>query len=216
MDFDLDQIPTIESAGRLGRHPDVDPSIADAYRSYEPGLRTQIASLLGAAGADALLGLRSALRVEGADLAAVPAIRFSDVQRLVSAQAAPGYTFYSDCGPYDYDATCAEACFGFAPENMDPVYCATCDEQKADPTNNPSFNWHFVGTRGSIRYMDREPDVCAGKDAWKWNVGACGECHTSAVFRCHDGYKKYPENDYWTPTICQGIVSCDNTLKVCN
>ena len=44
--------------------------------------------------------------------------------------------------------------FAFAPEHMDNFYCATCAEQQADPTNNPAFNLHFVGSRGSIQYMD--------------------------------------------------------------
>jgi hypothetical protein len=122
---------------------------------------------------------------------------------------------YLDCGPYNYNATCNEACFGFAPHHMDPWYCASCSEQAADPTNNPSFNWHFVGARGSILYMDREPDVCAGRDAWKWDVGPCGNCAQAATFRCHDGWKKYPENNYWDPTICQGLVVCDQQLNLC-
>jgi hypothetical protein len=122
---------------------------------------------------------------------------------------------YADCGPYNYNATCEEACFGFAPHQMDPFYCATCAEQSADPVNNPSYNWHFVGTRGSLQYMDREPDVCAGKDAWKWKIeGRCGNCRESAVFRCHDGFKRHPDNTL-EPTICQGLVSCDNELTPC-
>jgi hypothetical protein len=62
--------------------------------------------------------------------------------------------------------------------------------------------------------MDREPDVCAGRDAWKWSVGPCGECSESAVFRCHDGFKQYSDGTL-DPTICQGIVSCDNRLTLC-
>jgi hypothetical protein len=122
---------------------------------------------------------------------------------------------YLDCGPYNYDATCEEACFGFAPHQMDPYYCATCDEQAADPVNNPAWNWHFVGSRGSLQYMDREPDVCAGRDAWKWTIeGTCGDCLESTVFRCHDGYKRYSDGTV-EPTICQGLISCDNTLMLC-
>jgi hypothetical protein len=99
---------------------------------------------------------------------------------------------------------------------MDPFYCATCAEQQADPINNPAWNWHFVGSRGSLQYMDREPDVCAGKDAWKWKIeGRCGNCQQSAVFRCHDGYKKYPNAAAWDATICQGLISCDNNLTLC-
>jgi hypothetical protein len=138
--------------------------------------------------------------------------RSADLSALQARAAGPDYATYFDCVGYDYGATCNEACFGFAAHHVDPFYRATCDEQAADPTNNPAYNWHFVGSRGQIQYMDREPDVCAGRDAWTWKVGACGDCQESAVFRCHDGYKKYPDNNYWDPTICQGLVACDDQL----
>jgi hypothetical protein len=141
--------------------------------------------------------------------------RSADLSALQARAAGPDYATYFDCAGYDYGATCNEARFGFAAHHMDPFYRATCDEQAADPTNNPAYNWHFVGSRGQIQYMDREPDVCAGRDAWKWKVGACGDCQESAVFRCHDGYKKYPDNNYWDPTICQGLVACDDQLTPC-
>jgi hypothetical protein len=214
MDSELDALPTISSARRLGRGADLDPAIAEAYRSHEPAVGVQISSLLAMAGADALLGLRSALGMPS-PAAALGPLRYSAVQDVMRAPNSPAYSFYNDCGPYDYNATCTSPCFGFAPEHMDNFYCATCAEQQADPVNNPAFNWHFVGSRGSIQYIDREPDVCAGKDAWKWKFGACGECHQSVVYRCHDGFKKYPDDDYWTPTICEGIVSCDDQLKTC-
>jgi hypothetical protein len=61
-----------------------------------------------------------------------------------------------------------------------------------------------------------EPDACAGRDAWKWTVdGACGNCSESSTFRCHDGYKKYPNANYWDPTICEGLIICDGNLTLC-
>jgi hypothetical protein len=131
------------------------------------------------------------------------------------AAAAPSYTTHGDCGGFNYGATCTEPCFGFAPHHMDPFYCATCDEQAADPANNPAWAWHFVGTRGSIQYKDMESNACNGKDAWKWTFGACGSCAESTVYRCHDGYKKYPDSASWDPTICEGLISCDGRLTTC-
>lgn len=202
MSLEFDDLPTVEGAGRLGRRPATDSSVADAYRAHQPAPASQLGSLA------LTLGLQGAARLQER--------LFPTHDQLRTLQGpTPGYTMYTDCGPYNYNGTCNEACFGFAPDHMDPFYCATCAEQAADPTNNPSYNWHFVGARGQIQYQDREPDVCAGRDAWKWEVGACGRCNTSAVFRCHDGYKKLPDNNFWESTICQGLVSCDNQLTPC-
>ncbi|MDQ3988721.1 MAG: hypothetical protein M3291_05920 [Actinomycetota bacterium] len=203
MSTSIDEIPTIEDAGRLGRRHSADPAVADAYSM----------PMRPASGLLTSLGIAKALELT----TTVQQQLFPSAQQLASLQAAPpSYTMYQDCGPYDYDATCNEACFGFAPHHMDPYYCATCPEQEADPKNNPSYNWHFVGSRGNIRYIDREPDVCAGRDAWKWKIeGQCGNCAQSSVFRCHDGWKKYPDSSSWDPTICQGMVSCDGNLTTC-
>lgn len=204
MSFDIEDVPTIEASERLGRRPTADSSIVDAYPDH-PVRRGNVLSLVGVP-----LGLQLAGRFQtlafpsGANLAA-----------LQNAADAASYTTYYDCGGFHYTGTCNEACFGYAAHHMDPFYCATCAEQAADPANNPSYNWHFVGSRGGIQYKDKEPDVCNGKDAWKWTVGACGNCRQSAVFRCHDGYKKYEGNNYWDSTICQGIVSCDGQLTPC-
>ena len=196
----LDDLPTIDGAGRTGRSP-TDSAVAGAYRQPTSGA----SGLLGT------LGIGRALELAGS-----LSQQLMPGARGLAAAAGPSYTMYLDCSHYNYDATCNEACFGFAPHHMDPFYCATCPEQAADPVNNPSYNWHFVGNRGSYRYIDREPDVCNGKDAWKWTItGACGNCATSSTYRCHDGWKKYPERTYWDPTICQGIVSCDGRLTVC-
>lgn len=197
----IDDLPTIDGAGRLGRAHDADSAVAGAYRTNDPRGSSMLDSL----------GISRALELAGAlSKQLMPRVLQS------AADAAPSYTQYFDCGPYNYEPTCNEACFGFAPHHMDPFYCATCPEQAADPVNNPAYNWHFVGSRGSIQYKDREPDVCAGRDAWKWTIeGQCGNCATSSQFRCHDGWKKYPGNDYWDPTICQGIVACDGRLTLC-
>jgi hypothetical protein len=203
MSLDIEDLPVVENLGRLGRRTP-DSSVADAYRMHRPAERSDIGSFGLALGLQATRFLQEKVSPSSRQLAELNALA-----------GGPSYTMFLDCGGYDYDATCDEACFGFAPHHMDPFYCATCPEQAADPVNNPAYNWHFVGSRGSIQYQDREPDVCNGRDAWKWNVGACNDCAESAVFRCHDGYKKYPDRNYWDPTICQGLVSCDGTLTTC-
>ena len=209
MDFDLDAIPDIESAGRLGRVQDADPSLVDAYRSFRPDAVSPFTDMIGHASAERLARLRSVFGV-GAE----SGINLSEVRDV--GAAAVSYTTHSDCGGFNYTPTCTEACFGFEPQHMDPFYCGTCAEQAADPANNPSFNWHYVGSRGSFQYIDMPVNACNGKDAWKWQIeGACGECSRSAWYRCHDGYKKYPDENFWTPTICQGIVTCDDQLKSC-
>jgi len=200
----MDDLPLIETAGRLGRRGGGDSPVADAYPVYRPEYGTRFSSSVLALGLDAVNVVQDKLFPNSRQLA--------ELQRLLDGGSS--YSMYLDCGGYDYNGTCNEACFGFPAHLMDPFYCATCAEQAADPANNPSYNWHFVGTRGSIQYMDREPDVCAGRDAWKWTVGACGDCGQSAVFRCHDGFKKYSNNTL-DPTICQGIVSCDGRLTLC-
>jgi hypothetical protein len=203
--FTIDDLPTVDAAGRLGRSRAASSALADAYRIPSNPV-TDIIGSLGVARALEIAGrAQRKMFPSAADLSALQA----------AAAAAPVYSTYSDCGPYNYDGTCNEACFGFAPHQMDPSYCATCAEQAADPANNPSYNWHFVGSRGQVRYIDREPDICAGRDAWKWKVGPCGSCAQSAVFRCHDGWKKYPDSTSWDPTICQGKISCDDQLTPC-
>jgi hypothetical protein len=212
MSVDIEEIPTIESAIKVGRRSAAGSQVAEAYPLHpqqDPG------NILETAGGTAGLQLIKSFQ----------ALAFPSAADILISQRAfgvgpsgpgPSYTFHNDCQGYDYNGPCNEACYGFAPDHMDPFFCATCAEQKADPTNNPAYNWHFVGSRGQIQYKDREPDVCWGKDAWKWTVqGDCGNCHQSSVFRCHDGYKKLPDKNYWEPTICQGLVSCDNKLTPC-
>lgn len=206
MSFDIEDIPDIESAGRLGRRPSADSNVADAYPLHP----TTPGDLSGAVGVPAALRLMDRFQAR-----AFP----SGSEMVALGGGVPfggSYTTHSDCGGFNYTPTCNEACFGFDPAHMDPFYCGTCAEQSADPANNPPYNWHFVGSRGSIQYKDMEPDACNGRDAWKWTIqGQCGNCQNSSVFRCHDGYKKYPSNNYWDPTICQGIVACDGQLTPC-
>ena len=200
----LEDLPLIESA-RLGRRPNADSEVARAYQAKAPAVSAALGSLGVSLGLEGIKFLQDKVFPSGNQMAA-----------LQARGMAASYDTYSDCGPYSYGGDCDEPCFGFAPHHMDPFYCATCAEQAADPTNNPSWNWHFVGTRGSIEYKDMEPDACAGKDAWKWKVyGSCGSCNESSVYRCHDGYKKYPANNYWDPTICAGLIACDDQLNTC-
>lgn len=130
----------------------------------------------------------------------------------------PWDQFY-DCGGYQYTGDCGRPCFGFEPHHMDPFYCATCDEAATVPNNYHA--WHYIGSRGSIQYMDSGSDPCRpggqpGRDAWKWTInGACGNCNDSSTYRCHDGYKKYPASASWDPTICEGLVICDGELIEC-
>ena len=139
-----------------------------------------------------------------------------EFQAMQAAGAAPSYSTYSDCTIYPDTDGCNHPCYGFPPHQMSTWYCATCDEQAADPTNNPVWNWHYSGMRGSIQYLDREPDVCNGRDAWKWKInGACRDCNENITFRCHDGWKRYEPGGPLTPTICEGIIACDDQLTLC-
>lgn len=199
MAFSLQELPVVEDARRMGRRAVADEAIADAYSSVAGRADTGVVAL----------GMRFAQLLEERAFPGAEAL--ADLQ----AAAGPSYNMYFDCDAFDYNGTCAEPCFGFAPHHMATFYCATCPEQAADPKNNPFYNWHFTGSRGSLRYADREPDVCLGRDAWKWKVGACGNCQSSAVFRCHDGWKWYPNATSPDPTICEGLVSCDNQLTLC-
>ena len=199
--MNFNDIPPIETAGRLGRAPEDDSQVASAYPAFRP-------AIFSASGPASLaLGFR-ALRM--LDRRIVP----PESGIVAMGASAVSYTTYSDCTVFNYDATCSEPCFGFEPHHMDSFYCATCAEQAADPSNNPPWFWHFTGSRGATQYKDAGTP-CNGRDAWKWDVGACGSCSSSALYRCHDGYKKYPDAASWDPTICEGLISCDGTLKTC-
>jgi hypothetical protein len=206
MTFHLDELPLVESSGRLGRHLPADSPLVNAYQDdvSRPSLATQVASLGVALGFDTVRVLQERFLPDRGDLVA-----------LSHGGAAPSYSTWPSCEYPDTDG-CNEPCFGFPAGQMDTFYCATCAEQAADPNHNPPWNWHFTGMRGSIEYMDREPDVCAGRDAWKWKIeGACRNCNENIVFRCHDGWKRYEPGGPLTPTICEGIISCDDQLTLC-
>lgn len=206
MAFRIEDLPALDSAGRLGRHLPDDSALAEAFHDVTPpSIATQVASLGVALGINAMRALQERFLPGDEELVL-----------LHHGGPAPTYSTWPDCTIYPDTDGCAEPCFGFEPHHMDTFYCATCDEQAADPTHNPAWNWHFTGTRGSIQYMDREPDVCNGRDAWKWKIeGACRQCDQNIVFRCHDGWKKYEADGPLTPTICEGIISCDNELTLC-
>ena len=102
MSFDIEDIPDIESAGRLGRRASVDSGVADAYPLHPTTPSDVFASL----------GVPVALRlVERLQARVFP--RSSDIVALASFGGS--YTTHSNCGGFDYGATCNEACFGFAP-----------------------------------------------------------------------------------------------------
>jgi hypothetical protein len=202
MSIEWSDLPTLESANRLGRRSS-GSAVAEAYSSSEAGAGVELSSLYFSVGVEAMQLLQDKI---------FPSSRYAGVP--VTA-AGVTYTTYSDCGGFHYGGMCANPCFGYAADHMASFYCATCAEQKADPANNPAWNWHFTGSRGQYQYRDQPSNPCNGKDAWKWKVGACGNCTQNAVFRCHDGYKKRPNSTVWEPTICEGLISCDNKLTSC-
>ena len=203
MRLELDDLPRVDSAGRLGRRAGTDTEVADAYSGNRADEGIQLSSLHFSLGAEATNFLQQRVFPGSAKLAA-----------MISPAAAVNYTTYSDCTVFNYDGTCNNPCFGYAPDHMSSWYCATCDEQAADPNNNPPWNWHFTGSRGDFHYMDQPSNPCNGRDAWKWQVGACGNCQQNAIFRCHDGYKQNGTGPL-EPTICEGLISCDNNLTHC-
>lgn len=204
MALELDDIPTVQSAGRLGRKPEPDSSLAGAYTAPQ----VNPLDALGSIGLDAAFSLAERLRA-GVFPTGLP------VPRPAPAGPARTYTTYYDCGPFNYDGTCAQPCFGPPLDKMSPFYCATCSEQQADPQQNPPYFWHFTGNRGTITYWG-ETSICAGKGAWKWKIqGACGSCATSSQIRCHDGYKQV-EGQAAEWTICEGLVFCDDKFQTCS
>ncbi len=206
MSFRIEDLPTLDSSGRLGRHLPAGSALADAYHDpSRPSIATQVASLGVALGMDAVRALQQRF---------VPSDR--DLVLFHHGGAAPSYTTWPDCNIFGDTDGCADPCTGFEPHHRDTFYCATCAEQAADPAHNPPWNWHFTGHRGGIEYMDRLDDPCNGRDAWKWRIdSACRGCNESIVFRCHDGWKKYDPNGPLTPTICEGIIACDGQLTLC-
>jgi hypothetical protein len=204
MSIEYNDLPTVESAGRFGRRAGAESVLADAYRVDSPEMGLALSSIHFSLGTEAMDFLQNRIFPSSAYLA-----------DLASPTAAPNYTTYSDCASFNYEGTCNSPCFGFAPDHMSQWFCATCAEHAADPINNPLWFWHYTGSRGQIQYMDDPGNPCLGRDAWKWTVGACGNCQQSAIFRCHDGYKKI-QNGPWEHTICEGLISCDGKLTICS
>jgi hypothetical protein len=201
MSLEFDDLPSVESAGRYGRRAGT--ALADAYRATRPERGVELSAFHFTLAVQAANFLQDRTFPGSAQLAA-----------LVGPAAGVNYTTYSDCAGFHYGGGCNNPCFGFAPDHMAPWYCATCAEQATDPARNPAWNWHFTGARGQIQYMDQASNPCQGRDAWKWKVGACGNCHDNAIFRCHDGYKRV-QNGPWEPTICEGLISCDGSVTHC-
>lgn len=205
MSIDFDDIPTVDSAGRLGRAVAADSPFVGAFA---PPANPTLEQLSG-------LGLGFGDRL--ADSLRARIFPNSMLGQLRDA-AAKTYTTYYDCGGFSYDGTCQQPCFGPEPQYMNPFYCATCAEQQADPNQNPSYFWHYTGSRqiGStnISYWG-ENNICAGKGAWKWKIdGNCGSCSKNSTIRCHDGYKQVQgQAPEWT--ICEGLVICDDKLNTC-
>lgn len=200
MSFRFDDLPTLDNSGRVGRP--ASPEIIDAYTDIsEPSVATQVAELGVALGMDALRTLQN---------------RYLPSGMVAMSGSGPSYTTYSDCTIYPDTDGCDAPCYGFPVDQMSTIFCATCSEQDADPKNNPAWNWHFSGMRGNLQLLDREPDICNGRDAWKWKIESpCRGCNQEITFRCHDGWKIYQQGGPLTPTICEGIISCDNELTVC-
>jgi hypothetical protein len=207
MSFRLADLPVLEQSGRRGRQ--ADPALAEAYRDTStPSVAEQVTALGAALGLDAVRVLQQRFMPGGGEVAAAH-----------HGGPAPSYTTWTDCAGHNDTNGCDAPCIGFPLDQMATWYCASCDEQAADPTHNPAWNWHFTGTRGSITYGDYTPNICgtAGKrDAWKWSIqSACRQCDDNITFRCHDGWKKYDPNGPLTPTICEGIIACDGQLNLC-
>ena len=93
MSTSIDEIPTIEDAGRLGRRHSANPAVAEAYTMPTHPASGLLTSMGIAKGLELATTLQRKL--------------FPNAEQLASLQAAgPSYTTYFDCGPYNYDATC--------------------------------------------------------------------------------------------------------------
>ena len=113
--MNLREIPTIESAGRLGRRPDPESALQDAYAAE----RVLAADPIGSMALGAALGSAELLR----DRVFPSATQLADMQR---AAAAAAYTYHSSCYN-NYSGPCDSPCYGFPPHQMSSWYCATCD-----------------------------------------------------------------------------------------
>jgi hypothetical protein len=121
------------------------------------------------------------------------------------------YGFDGNNNGYREPGDCMDdVCVGTGDDLMGPGFCTQCSEQSAQSP----LGWHFRGARDDYKFGDLSPNACdpdprAGtRDAWRWAVSSCGQC-APAVFRCHDGYKRYPD-DSSELTICQALVGCNH------
>ena len=126
MSIDFDEIPTLDSAGRLGRAPAADSPFVGAFAP--PTSPTM----------DQLSGLGLGLGERLADSLRARLFPNSMLSQLRDA-AAKTYTTFYDCAGVNYDGTCQQPCFGPEPQYMSPFYCASCAEQQADPNQNPAY-----------------------------------------------------------------------------
>jgi hypothetical protein len=197
-DEGFDELPVVEEMPR-GRRVAVDTGYGDRSR-FDRRQALGFAFKAGVFVGLTMLGLFRSVRRAAADFP---------------------YRAHPSCGSYDPDiwngfdgndngwfepGTCAEdACVGVPPDAMGSWFCTTCAEVDA---HNP-YGWHFTGRRGPFLYGD-QPDLCTVggnvRDAWKWQVSSCLECEP-AGFRCHDGWKLYPNGDV-VLTVCQALVEC--------
>src|SRR5688500_2038830 len=119
MSFDIEDIPDIESAGKLGRRPHADSRVAEAYPLHPTGPGDIFANIPVPAALRIVDRLQARAFPSGTERAefGAPNVPFGG-----------NYTTHGDCGGFNYNATCNEACFGFAAHHMDPFYCGTCAE----------------------------------------------------------------------------------------
>ena len=121
------------------------------------------------------------------------------------------YGFDGNNNGYFEPGACTDtACVGVSHEHMGAWLCTQCNEQ----SDQSPLGWHFRGARDQYKYGDLSPSDCdpdqrqGTRDAWRWAVSSCAGC-APAMFRCHDGYKRYPDgsSDY---TVCQAMIGCND------
>jgi hypothetical protein len=198
-DRDNDDVPVVELMPR-GR-------VADGYVLYAAGSQysrrsvIELALKLGAFLGLAMLGVFRPVRRAAADFP---------------------YQEHASCGSYDPDfwngndgndngwaepGTCRDdACVGSSDDLMGWYLCTGCGEV----SERSLIGWHAVGQRWAVSLGDTT-DICSlggvAKDAWRWSVANCPPC-SPAVFRCHDGWKLFPDGTL-SLSVCQALVACN-------
>jgi hypothetical protein len=190
----LDDLPLADE-GSQGREATVDLNLARASRRDVVSYAVRGATFLG------LVGL---------SLFRAP--------KRAGAENPPWDEFTQGCGVYGVDPdTCSDnMCVGTTLELMDNAYCTT-DCAQVDANN--WYQWHKNKRYGHFAYRDYPGNICAAysgtpRDAWWWNVGACGTCNP-AVYRCHDGEKRATVTAEWDFTICEGLARCNGAAPTC-